>query len=190
MDGDHRDDVAVAYSPCAPNWPADPTTGKYPYEGFKPNTYTLIQVYRQRMPERLFAVQVQESAVAPTERVLKIRATIRNLSERPASNLRVHIQAAESPVAFTYTSEMLANRFDELAAQARSWVMKTENRIKGTPLGSDILIPQIGPQEAIPLSISIPVALVRSLESYALFVVVDPDVNTNLLYRRSFDFIF
>lgn len=189
MDGDHRDDVAVAYSPCAPNWPADPATGKYPYEGFKPNTYTLIQVHRQRAPERHFAIEVQEAAVAPTDRALKIRATIRNLSEQPASNLRVRIQAAESPPMFNYTLDMLLSRFDEMAAQARSWVTKSENRIKGTPLGPDILIPQIGPRETIPLSISIPVAWVRDLESYALFVVVDPDENTNLLYRRSFDFI-
>ena len=39
------------------------------------------------------------------------------------------------------------------------------------------------------LSINIPVALVSDLQAYALFVLVDPDQSTNLLYRRRFDFI-
>ena len=51
------------------------------------------------------------------------------------------------------------------------------------------LIPQIDPKETIPLSINIPVTLVSDLRAYALFVLVDPDQSTNLLYRRRFDFI-
>jgi hypothetical protein len=33
------------------------------------------------------------------------------------------------------------------------------------------------------------VALVRYLQAYALFILVDPDQSTNLIYRRRFDFI-
>jgi hypothetical protein len=189
MDGDGRDDVVVAYSPCAPNLPPDPVTGWYPRDGFKANTYTELQVYRQRVPARRFVVEVQQSAVAPEERMLKIRATIRNLSDQPAGNLRVRVQAEECPVPFQYSSDMLATMFDQMAAYASRWVLQNEGQVRGAPLGPDILVPQIGPKETIPLSVSIPVALVSDLRAYALFVLVDADQSTNLLYRRRFDFI-
>jgi hypothetical protein len=189
MDGDGRDDVVVAFSPCAPNLSPDPVTGWYPRDGFKPNTYTELQVYRQRVPARHFVVEVQQSTVAPEQRLLEIRATVRNLSDQPASDVRMRVQAAEVPVLFSYTIDMLATRFDEMAAYASRSILESERTIHGDSLAPDILVPRIGPRETVPLAIDIPVALVKSLQAYALFVLVDPDQNTNLLYRRKFAFI-
>jgi hypothetical protein len=189
MDGDGMDDVVAAYAPCAPNQTPDPVTGWYSPDGFKANTYTDLRIHRQRVPARRLAVEIQESKVMLPEGLLKIRATVRNLSQQPAAGVHVRVQAAEAPFIFSYTLDMLANEYEKLADYARESIMKSEAQIKGSRLGPDILIPQIGPGETIPLSISIPVALTRYLETYALFVLVDPEQNTNLLYRRRFDFI-
>jgi hypothetical protein len=189
MDGDGRQDIVSAYAPFAPNLAPDPATGTYPYPGFQPNTYTEIRIHRQRSVVRSFRVEIEPPNVATDEGLLKIRATVHNQTSTAAEAVLVRVLAAPSPLMFTYTLDMLATDFDRIASWGIDWMNKNENQIKGTPLGPDILIPRIEAGDTIPVAIDVPVALVNTLDVYCLFLLVDADQSTNLLYKRKYDFI-
>jgi hypothetical protein len=189
MDGDQRQDVVVAYVPFAPNLTPDPESGKYPSAGFRANTYTELRIHRQRPMARRFLVAIEHADVAVERRLLHVRATIANLDDVPAEDVRVRVLAASSPATLSYTQELLAANFDSYAEWGRDNMLKFEDRIKGAPLGADILVPRIEAGAAVPLAIDVSVPLVDLLDPYCLFVVVDPDTNDNLLYKRVYDFI-
>jgi hypothetical protein len=84
---------------------------------------------------------------------------------------------------------MLVANFESYAAWGRDYMRKYEDRIQGEPLGADILIPRIAARATIPLAIAAPLSRVDYLDLRALFVLVDPDTNDNLLYKRSYPFI-
>ena len=189
MNGDGRQDIVAAYQPFAPNVAPDPATGMYPYPGFQPNTYTELHVHLQRAISRRFVVEIQQSRVSVDERVLHIQATVHNLAGAAVENVRVRVIAASSPVMTQTTQGILAGGPDKMAEFGAAWVNREENQVRGDPLGPDILISRIEADETIPLAIDVPVALVPDLDVRCLFVLVDPDEGTNLIYRRKYDFI-
>ena len=67
--------------------------------------------------------------------------------------------------------------------------MREENRIRGDPLGPDILVPRIEAGATLPLAIEVPVALAPDLDVRCLFLLVDPDDNDNVILKRKYDFI-
>jgi hypothetical protein len=189
MDGDGRQDIVVAYTPFAPNLAPDLATGLYPYPGFAPNTYTEIRIHRQRPLARAFVVENGPITPAVGEGLVRIQATISNLTDTDADNVRVRVLARSTPGLLSYTREMLVADFESYAAWGRDNMLKNEDRIKGEPLGADILIPRIAARATVSLTIAAPLSRVDYLELRALFVVVDPDTNDNLLYKRSYPFI-
>jgi hypothetical protein len=190
MNGDGRPDIVAAYQPFAPSLTPDPATGVYPsYPGVHPNTYTQFRVYLQRPIERRFTVEIQQSRVSVEQRVLHIQATLHNLTNAAADNVHVRVIAVASPILMQTDQGILASGPDGMVAFGADWVAKNESRIKGDPLGPDILVPRIEAGETIPLAIDVPMALVSNLDVRCLFLLVDPDDNTNLIYRRKYDFI-
>ena len=189
MDGDGRQDLVAAFAPFAPNVAPDPVTGYYPSEGFRANTYTDIRVHLQRPLERWLRVEVSRTDVVPSEHRLKIEATVHNLGKSAAVDVRLRVLKAESPFRLETDMGILSLGVEKMTEAGRKMIVDAEKRIRGEALGPDILIPRIAPDETVPLSIEIPVALVPNLVLRALFLVVDPDDTPNLLYRRSYDFI-
>jgi len=189
MDGDGRQDIVAAYAPFAPNLAPDPATGKYPYPGFLPNTYTELRVHRQRALARKFLVEVTRADVSGDEPVLHLQATVRNLADAAAEDVTVRILTTSTPAPLSYTQELLVANFASYSDWGRDYLQKNEDRIGGDPLGSDILIRRIEAGETVPLAIEVPLAMSGYLELRSLFLVVDPDQNDNLLYKRSYDFI-
>jgi hypothetical protein len=189
MDGDGRQDLVAAFAPFAPNVAPDPVTGKYPAAGFQANTYTDVRVHLQRPMERWLRVEVSRTDVVPSEHLLKIEATVHNLGKSAAVNVHVRVLVAESPFMWETDLGILSLGVEKMTEAGRKLIMDAEKRIRGEALSPDILIPRIDPDETVPLSIDVPVALVPNLTLRAVFLVVDPDTSTNLLYRRSYDFI-
>jgi hypothetical protein len=190
MNGDGRPDIVAAYQPFAPAIAPDPVTGVYPsYPGAQANTYTQFRVYLQRPLTSRFVVEIQQSKVSVDEKVLRIRATVHNLATQPAAEVRIRVLAAESPVLLSTTHGILASGPDGMAAFAADWVNREENAVHGAPLGPDVVIARIEADETIPLAIDVPVALVPDLDVRCLFLVVQPDENTNVILRRKYDFI-
>jgi FG-GAP-like repeat len=189
MDGDGRQDLVAAFAPFAPNVAPDPVTGTYPAAGFQANTYTDIRVHLQRPLERGLRVEVSRTDVVPGEHRLKIEATVHNLGKSAAANVHVRVLVAESPFILETDFGILSLGVEKMTEAGRKMIMDAEKRIRGEALSPDILIPRIDPDETVPLSIDVPVALVPNLTLRAVFLVVDPDTSTNLLYRRLYDFI-
>ncbi len=103
--------------------------------------------------------------------------------------MRLRVLVAESPFLLQTDLGILSLGVEKMTEAGRKMILDAETRIRGEAPGPDILIPRIAPDETVPLFIEIPVALVPNLVLRALFLVVDPDDTTNLLYRRSYDFI-
>lgn len=134
-------------------------------------------------------MEVRQAEVAVDEHVLRIQATISNLTDVAADNVKLRVLADSNPGLLSYSPDMLPANFEAYAAWGRDYMLKHEDRIKGNPLGSDIRIPRIEARASIPLTIEAPSALVDYFELTCLFLVVDPDTNDNLLYKRSYPFI-
>jgi hypothetical protein len=151
--------------------------------------YTDIRVHLQRPLERWLRVEVARSDVVPSEHRLKIAATVHNLGKSAAVDVRLRVLVAESPFWWQTDLGLLSLGVEKMTEAGRKMIVDAEKRIRGEALAPDILIPRIGLDETLPLSIEVPVALVPGFSMRALFLVVDPDDNTSLLYRRSYDFI-
>jgi hypothetical protein len=189
MDGDGRQDVVSGFAPFAPNNPVDPATGQYPFDGFQPNTYTDFRIHHQRAITRRILTRVQWSRVAVEERLLQIRATLLNLASTDAKNVRVRLLQAASPFLWQTDLSILRSGIEGMNEYTATELTRNEDAIKGTPLGPDILIPTIAAGEEIPLSVDVPVGLVAGLDMRCLFILVDPEESTNVLLKRSYDFI-
>jgi hypothetical protein len=190
MNGDGRPDIVAAYQPFAPTIAPDPVTGVYPsYPGMQANTYTQFRVYLQRPLTSRLVVEIQQSKVSVDEKLLRIRATVHNLATRPATEVRIRVLAAQSPVMMSTTHGILASGPDGMAAFGADWVSREENAVHGDPLGPDLVIPRIEADETVPLAIDVPVALVPDLDVRCVFLVVQPDENINVILRRKYDFI-
>jgi hypothetical protein len=132
---------------------------------------------------------VSRTDVVPSEHLLKIEATVHNLGKSAAVNVHVRVLVAESPFMWETDLGILSLGVEKMTETGRQMIMDAEKRIRGEALSPDILIPRIDSDETVPLSIDVPVALVPNLTLRAVFLVVDPDTSTNLLYRRFYDFI-
>jgi hypothetical protein len=189
MDGDGRTDVVGAYVPFAPNNNPDPTTGKYPYEGFEANTYTEIRIHRQRPITRELLVTIDRTEASTAETVLHVQATVRNLGKSAADNVRLRLLADSIPGSISYTQETLKTDFARLLSWGLEEIVRSGTRIKGVAMGADVVVPRIEPGAEIPVAIDVPIRLIDRIELHPVFLVADPDESDSLLYRKSYDFI-
>jgi hypothetical protein len=189
IDGDGRTDVVGAYVPFAPNNKPDPVTGKYPYQGFEANTYTEIRIHRQRPLTREILVTIDRAEASAADMVLHIQATVRNLGKTAADNVRLRLLADSIPAGISYTRETLKTDFVRLSTWGLEEIVRSGTRIKGVPMGADVVVPRIEPGVDVPVAIDVPIHLIDRIELHPIFLVPDPDDSDGLLYRRSYDFI-
>jgi hypothetical protein len=188
LNGDGLEDLVALFTPFSPNRDPDPGTGLYPYDGFEALSRTEISVHLQRTPERKLMVEVEDVQVEVDGDVMRVRAVVRNISHRTASDVRARLLATEYWPEFTYDLGMLDTQLDELAQWIREDMPRAYTSPEGMSLG-ELELGRIEPNQGKTFVAEMPACRTSDLAAWALFIVIDPEQSQNLLYRTSYDFL-